>query len=49
VWPFLETGRYLKTFDKLVELGQGGYGTVSKVQHKLDGRIYALKIIRMHI
>lgn len=31
VWPFLETGRYTKTFDKLVELGQGGYGTVCKV------------------
>jgi len=49
VWPFLETGRTLNTFDKIAELGQGGCGTVFKVQHKLDGRIYALKKIKMHV
>lgn len=49
MWPFLETGRTLKTFDKIAELGKGGCGTVFKVQHKLDGRIYALKTIKMHI
>ena len=49
VWPFLETGRYVKTFDKIAELGAGGFGTVSKVRHKLDGRVYALKTIKMHI
>lgn len=49
VWSFLETGRKEKTFDTLRELGEGGCGTVAQVRHKLDGRIYALKTIRMHL
>ena len=45
VWPFLETGRCLKTFDTLEHLGEGGCGSVNKVKHKVDGVAYALKTI----
>jgi serine/threonine protein kinase len=48
-WSFLETGRSQKTFETLDELGTGGCGTVSKVRHKLDSRIYALKKVNFHI
>lgn len=30
-------------FEMITELGDGGYGFVYKVKHKLDGKIYALK------
>jgi hypothetical protein len=49
VWPFLETGRTLKTFETICELGKGGGGTVCKAKHKLDGRIYALKKVKLHL
>jgi hypothetical protein len=49
VWPFLETGRTQKTFDTICELGKGGGGTVCKAKHKLDGRIYALKKVKVHL
>eukprot|EP01112_Ceratiomyxa_fruticulosa_P017330 TRINITY_DN5381_c0_g1_i2.p1 TRINITY_DN5381_c0_g1~~TRINITY_DN5381_c0_g1_i2.p1 ORF type:complete len:568 (-),score=101.96 TRINITY_DN5381_c0_g1_i2:51-1754(-) len=37
--------RYLNEFEELGFLGKGGYGSVHKVQNKLDGLIYALKKI----
>lgn len=48
MWPFLETGRCQKTFEVKSELGSGGCGTVLKVQHKLDHRVYALKKVPLH-
>ena len=45
----METGRSQKTFETISELGAGGYGTVSKVRHKLDSRVYALKKVNLHI
>ena len=49
MWSFLETGRTEKTFETIEVLGEGGCGIVSKVRHKLDNRIYALKKVRMHV
>lgn len=49
VWPFLETGKTQKTFETISELGKGGGGTVCKAKHKLDGRIYALKKVKVHL
>ena len=49
VWPFIETGREKKTFEEEKRLGEGGFGAVYKVKHKLDGQIYALKKIKMHL
>lgn len=45
----METNRCQKTFETIEKLGEGAFGEVSKVKHKLDGRIYALKTIKMHI
>ena len=48
MWPFLESGRTVKTFDTIKELGSGGCGTVFLIKHKLDKRLYALKKIKVH-
>eukprot|EP01119_Soliformovum_irregulare_P022499 TRINITY_DN770_c0_g1_i2.p1 TRINITY_DN770_c0_g1~~TRINITY_DN770_c0_g1_i2.p1 ORF type:complete len:585 (+),score=148.97 TRINITY_DN770_c0_g1_i2:112-1866(+) len=38
--------RYRKDFVELNPIGNGGYGSVFKVQHRLDGCCYAIKKIR---
>lgn len=45
VWPFIESGRFDKTFDVVQKLGEGAYGCVYHVKHKLDSNNYALKKI----
>lgn len=49
VWPFIESGRFEKTFDVVSKLGEGAYGCVYHVKHKLDGNSYALKKIKIHM
>ncbi|XP_057541314.1 eIF-2-alpha kinase GCN2 isoform X3 [Amaranthus tricolor] len=39
--------RYLSDFDELQPLGHGGFGHVVLCKNKLDGRQYALKMIRL--
>lgn len=36
-------GRYLAEFEEMDLIGEGGFGKVYKVRHKLDGNIYAIK------
>lgn len=38
--------RYEEDFVEIEKLGRGGYGAVYKVQNKLDGLLYALKMIQ---
>ena len=45
----METGRKEKTFDVDKVLGKGGNGEVVLVKHKLDGHIYALKTVLIHV
>ena len=49
VWPFIESGRFDKTFDVVSKLGEGAYGCVYHVKHKLDSNNYALKKIQIHM
>ena len=39
----MTTSRYENEFVKLEHLGEGSYGLIDKVYHKLDGKIYAIK------
>ena len=49
IWPYIETGRREKTFELVNILGEGGAGAVFKEKHKLDGKIYAVKVIRINV
>nr|CAH68525.1 Z-DNA binding protein kinase [Danio rerio] len=37
-----------QTFDVIAELGDGGYGFVCKVKHKIDDKIYAVKRVEFN-
>ncbi len=41
------SSRYNHDFEEVNLLGRGGFGEVVKVQNKLDGRVYAVKKIRV--
>eukprot|EP00002_Diphylleia_rotans_P003055 TRINITY_DN1204_c0_g1_i1.p1 TRINITY_DN1204_c0_g1~~TRINITY_DN1204_c0_g1_i1.p1 ORF type:complete len:504 (+),score=84.74 TRINITY_DN1204_c0_g1_i1:57-1568(+) len=41
------TDRYSADFEELELLGEGGFGVVYKVKNKLDGGLYAVKMIRL--
>uniref|UniRef100_A0A8C8C3A3 Protein kinase containing Z-DNA binding domains n=1 Tax=Oncorhynchus tshawytscha TaxID=74940 RepID=A0A8C8C3A3_ONCTS len=41
-----ERSRFSKDFKLLSVLGAGGFGCVTKAQHKLDGKTYAVKIVK---
>ena len=38
--------RHKTDYNVMEEIGSGGYGRVYRVQHKLDGKDYALKVVR---
>ncbi|KAM9558412.1 protein kinase containing Z-DNA binding domains isoform 1-T1 [Salvelinus alpinus] len=41
-----ESSRFSEDFKLLSVLGAGGFGCVTKAQHKLDGKTYAVKIVQ---
>jgi eukaryotic translation initiation factor 2-alpha kinase 4 len=45
--PQLHATRHRTDFVALERLGRGAYGVVTKVRHKLDGGVYALKQVRL--
>jgi serine/threonine protein kinase len=42
-----ETGKFNKIFKNAEVIGQGSFGEVFKVVHKLDGKIYAVKKVKL--
>eukprot|EP01135_Chromosphaera_perkinsii_P010509 Nk52_evm19s2152 gene=Nk52_evmTU19s2152 len=45
--PVFASSRYLEDFEELGKLGDGGFGTVFKARNRLDGRVYAIKKVRL--
>jgi eukaryotic translation initiation factor 2-alpha kinase 4 len=43
----ISTSRYGTDFAVIRRIGRGSYGTIYQVRHKLDGRIYALKRVKL--
>ncbi|KAI8975061.1 hypothetical protein BDF20DRAFT_988622 [Mycotypha africana] len=41
------TSRYKNDFEEIEFLGKGGFGEVIKVRNRLDGRLYAIKKVRL--
>ncbi|KAF2842242.1 kinase-like protein [Patellaria atrata CBS 101060] len=46
--PLVQTSRYQRDFTEVCTLGKGGYGTVYRAMHRLDGVHYALKKISLN-
>ena len=46
VWAYSKS-RYRMDFEELGELGRGGFGQVLKVRNRMDGMLYAVKIIKL--
>ena len=44
-----DTGRFLKDFENIQFIGKGGFGSVFKATHIIDGGIYAIKIIKSNL
>jgi translation initiation factor 2-alpha kinase 4 len=45
--PVISTSRYKTDFEEIEFLGKGGFGEVIKARNRLDGRLYAIKKIRL--
>jgi translation initiation factor 2-alpha kinase 4 len=45
--PAISTSRYKADFEEIEFLGKGGFGEVIKARNRLDGRLYAIKKIRL--
>lgn len=47
ITPVISTSRYKSDFEEIEFLGKGGFGEVIKARNRLDGRLYAIKKIRL--
>lgn len=45
----LDTGRLRKKFKDIVQIGEGGFGKVYRGKYYIDQKIYAIKVVRLHI
>jgi serine/threonine protein kinase len=43
----LSTGRFAREYESLGALGRGGFGTVVRARHRLDGALYAVKRVQL--
>ncbi|KAF6770732.1 hypothetical protein AHF37_10365 [Paragonimus kellicotti] len=46
VFNYFRPHFHIENFGPLVFIGNGGFGTVFKAEHRLDGKEYAIKVIR---
>ena len=44
-----DNGRFIMNFENIRLIDKGGFGTVFKAEHKIDGRQYAIKVIKVNI
>jgi hypothetical protein len=45
----LDTGRLSKKFKDIDLIGQGGFGKVYRAIYHVDQKMYAIKVVRLHI
>jgi serine/threonine protein kinase len=45
----LDTGRLQKKFKDIDLIGQGGFGKVYRAIYHVDQKMYAIKVVRLHI
>lgn len=45
----LDNGRFKKKFKDRIKIGEGGFGKVYKAKYHVDQKVYAIKVVRLHI
>jgi len=45
----INEGHIKKNFEDFKKVGEGGFGSVFKASHKIDGSLYALKVIKLNV
>ena len=45
----MDTGRLQKKFKDIDLIGQGGFGKVYRAIYHVDQKMYAIKVVRLHI
>lgn len=45
----IDTGRFMSNFEQIQLVGKGGFGSVFRAIHKIDGSYYAIKILKFNI
>lgn len=44
----LDNGRFRSKFKGIQQIGEGGFGKVYKAIYKIDQKVYAIKVVRLH-
>ena len=45
----MDNGRFKKKFTDQQKIGEGGFGKVYKAKYHIDQKVYAIKVVRLHI